>query len=325
MPLPTKSMMHIDQFSTQIAIGYFLEDHMHICDAVPSVPVDKQSDKYPVFDISDLLRNQMQKRVRGGKSAEGGYRLSDGQYYCEPYSLHIPVAYGDYDNADNPLDPDKDAIAFLVQQAKIQMNESFVEKFMGPSIWTTDYDGVASNPSTNEVLQFDAASTDIIASISTLNTAVESSTGFRPNIGIPGAKVWDAINQDSTVVGRFVYTQTGIVTEDMAAALFGYKKLRVARSVHETAVEGQTSSPNYISGVDMVAMYVNENPSPSGRLPSAAYQFVWRRGMKVPNDQGIYMGRWDQRDRSAIIHEVDVAFDMKVTAPALGWFLDDAV
>ncbi len=76
MPSPTKSMFHIDGPLSDIAIGYMQDQKEYIADKVfPVVPVDKQSDKYFIFDKGPWMRNSVQIRAPGDEYPEVGLRF----------------------------------------------------------------------------------------------------------------------------------------------------------------------------------------------------------------------------------------------------------
>lgn len=70
-----------------------------------------------------------------------------------------------------------------------------------------------------------------IANIKAGREAIRSTVGVYPTVAIFGPPAWTAFTENPTVLDRIKYTQTGIVTEQLAAALLEIPKVVVAKSV----------------------------------------------------------------------------------------------
>ena len=78
MPLPTASDVHVNAALSNISIAYMQEASGFVADKVfPIVPVQRQGDRYFVYNRGDLLRSEAQLRAPGTESAGGGFRLDN--------------------------------------------------------------------------------------------------------------------------------------------------------------------------------------------------------------------------------------------------------
>jgi hypothetical protein len=99
--------VHIDEVLTNISLGYpnngLVGDRLF-----PSVPVAKQSNKYPVFGREGWLPED-DVRAPGTEANEiPGLSLSLDTYFANEHSLQIAVTDEERENADSPLRPDAD-------------------------------------------------------------------------------------------------------------------------------------------------------------------------------------------------------------------------
>ena len=127
MPQPTRSDVHVDAILTNMSVAYMQESYAFIAaNAFPTVPVNKQSDKYFVYDQSSFFRDSAQPRADGTESAGSGYGLSTASYATQVYALHKDIGDQVRENSDSPLNPDMDATRFLSQQMLIRQERIYV-------------------------------------------------------------------------------------------------------------------------------------------------------------------------------------------------------
>ena len=104
MPNPTSFDVHVDAILTNMSVAYMQEADAFVASrAFPQVQVQKQSDRYFVYDQADFFRDQVQRRADGTQSAGTGYSLSTASYSAEVYALHKDIGDQTRANADDPL------------------------------------------------------------------------------------------------------------------------------------------------------------------------------------------------------------------------------
>lgn len=79
-----------------------------------------------------------------------------------------------------------------------------------------------------------------ITQITSYKEAVRTATGRYPNVALMSAVAWAAFQNNPEVQDRIKYTQTGVVTEELAARLLGFDKVVVGKSV-KSAEDGTFS------------------------------------------------------------------------------------
>ena len=136
MPQPTQNDVHVDAILTNMSIAFMQEsDNFVASRAFPSVPVQKQSDKFFTYTQADFFRDNVQPRADGTESAGSGYGLSTSSYSALVYALHKDIGDQVRANSDAPLSPDMDATRYLTQQMLIKQEIDWASSYFATSVW----------------------------------------------------------------------------------------------------------------------------------------------------------------------------------------------
>ena len=316
MPQPAIQDVHVDAALTQISTAYIQGDAKFIAAQVfPVVPVDKKSDKYHTFDKEDFLRDEAEERADSTESAGGGFRMSPDDYSARVYAFHKDVGDQLRANADAAADPDESATRFVTQKMLMKRETVWRDRYFVTGAWT--------NQSTPAVLWSVPATSTPIEDITAQIEAIESRTGFRPNIIVAGARTSRALKNHPDIVDRYKHTQAGIVTTQLMAQLFEVEAYLEMRAVTNTATEGAASEiPDYIGGKHLLIAY--RAPNPGLFEPSAGYTFAWN-GLLGSEAYGNRMSRFRMAHLKADRVEGEMAFDVKKVADDLAHFFLSAV
>lgn len=324
--MPTKSTAHIDKALTNMSVAYMQEPGAFIANKVfPKLPVKKQSDVYFVYNKGDFFRDEARVRGGGTESVGGDYRVSVADpYYCKVHAFHKDVNEQERANYDEPLQADTDATDFVTQKMLIKREVDWASKYFVTGVWGRELTGVDSTPTGNQTLKFDSGASDPIRVVSDEIVTMASKTGFKPNTLVLSPHVFYALKNHGDILDRIKYTEKGIVTADLLAALFEVERVLVPWGVVNDANQGATDSIDFIMGKHMLLMYVN--PRPGLKKPSAGYTFTWtgfegsgefgNRIVRLPMDQ---LGLGTERI------EGEIAFDHKVIAADVATFFKDIV
>lgn len=331
MPQPNSSQIHVNTPLSNISIAFLQTQTNFVASRVfPAVPVSKQSDRYYTYEKGDFNRDEMQLRAPATESAGSGYNIDNTPtYFCDVWSLHKDIPDQHRANADGPLNLDREATEFLTHKALIRKEKIFAANYLVTSVWGTDITGVAAAPGAGQVLQWnDDASTpleDIEAGIDT----ILGNTGFMPNTLVLGRTVWSQLKNHPDIVDRIKYGTTNkneaSVTLQAIANLIAEDvpnfRVFVMNSVENTAKEGQTAVHQFINGKS--ALLVHSAPNPGLMTPSAGYDFQWKGLMGGSSFTQMSKFRMDilKADRT----EIEMAFDLKLVAPELGYFFTTIV
>lgn len=324
--MPTKGQAHIDRALTNMSVAYMQEPGAFIASKVfPRIPVKKQSDVYFKYNKGDFFRDEARVRGGGTESAGGEYNIETADpYYCKVHAFHKDVNEQERANHDEPLNADQDATDFVTQKMLVRREVDWASKFFITGVWGCEVDGVDATPGSNQALKFDSDSSDPIRVVANSIVDMASQTGFKPNTLVLSPHVFYALKNHGDILDRIKYTQKGIVTADLLAALFEVDRVFVPWGVVNEVNQGATDDIDFIMGKHMLLMYVN--PRPGLKKPSAGYTFTWtgfegsgefgNRIVRIPMDT---LGIGTERI------EAEMAFDHKVIASDVGCFFKDIV
>ena len=137
MPNPCIGDVHIDSALTNVSVAWAQAATNYVAESfAPLIPVQKQTNKYFVYDIGDWMRADAEVRAPGTESAGGGYRISDDHYECSRWAIHQDIDDPTRANADPALNPDVDGTEYVTEQIVRAKEADFVTTFFGTSIWT---------------------------------------------------------------------------------------------------------------------------------------------------------------------------------------------
>jgi len=315
MSQPTVNDVHIDAILTNISVAYMQDQNAFVASKVfPTIQVEKQSDKYFVYTKGDWFRDEAQLRAPSTESAGSGYNLSTATYSADVYAFHKDIDDSVRANSDNPLNPDRDATAFVTQRMLLRQEIQWASEFFTTGVWATDL--------TPTNLWNDYTSSDPIGDVESAKATILTSTGYLPNTMVMGYDVFRQLRNHPDIVDRVKYTSAENVTEDILARFFGVERILVARGVKNTANEGIATSMTSIVGKNAALYYV---PAQAGVLtPAAGYQFAWR-GVSDGMGASIGISRFRMPMLRADRIEAQMAWDNKVIASDLGYFFSACV
>jgi len=133
-----------------------------------------------------------------------------------------------------------------------------------------------------------------------------------------GSYVWSALKNHPDVLDRIKYTQRGVVTTDLLAALLDLEAVEVTQAVTNSGPEGGAESLAYIGGKHALLCYAPAAPALDH--PSAGYGFLWTaRGPQPRTTRERIPGREGE------LITVEAWYDHVVTSSVLGAFFATAV
>ncbi len=275
MPQPTSGDVHVDTLLTQVSTAYMQAPEKFVADRVfPILPVTFKSDKIAKYDKQPWMRDQAKPRALSTESAGSGYTVTTQDYSCDVYALHIDIDDQVRANSQVPFSPDRDATAWLSNALRLQREIKFMTEYFATGKWGNEWAGVTSDAGTNEFIQWDQSTGSTpVQNVIEACTAVEKSTGLRPNVGVISREVFDQLKVHSDLRDYFKYTTSESIDRAMMARLFELDEVVVASAAYDSAAEGAAASMGFIAGKHMLLAY--RTPTPALLTPSAGYIPVW--------------------------------------------------
>ena len=319
MSQPTLSQVHVNRPLTNVSIAYIQALSAFIAGRVfPVVPVERQSDIYPVYTKNDWFRDEAKLRPAGGESVGSGYNIDNSNtYYAGVYAIHKDIADQIRANADAGINLDRDATELVTTRLLIRRERIFAQNYFTTGIWGTDRVG-----GTDFTVWSNYATSDPVTDIETGRTAILQATGYLPNTLVLGWNVFSKLKHHPDIVDRFKYVSSESITETMLGRLFEVERVIVAQAVYASNVEGETAAYAFTHGNHALLCYAAM--SPSLLRPSAGYTFAWT-GLNPAMRESVALTRFRMEHLRADRVEGEMAFDLKMVASDLGYFWSGAV
>lgn len=327
MPSPTTLDVHVDAVLTNISVAY-RQNNNFIADAVfPSIPTDKKTNKYYVYNKGDWFRDEAALRPPDTESVGSGYRVATDTYNCEVFAFHKDIDDQTRNNADSPIDMDRDAVEFVTGRLQLRKEIQWATDYFVTGVWGKEYTGVASAPSAGtSFLQWNDAASDPIVNVEEWKEYMLSTTGYIPNTLVIGYQVFRMLKQNAVIYNRIKYTNGDNITLDLLARLFEIDRILVASAIKNTGkrVPGATGNDTFgfVMGKSALMCYVA--PRPSLLTPTAGYRFEWTG---VSDGMGVTTGvsRIPVPLKRSERIEGQMSWDNKVVATDMGIFLNTVV
>ena len=325
MPLLTPSAVHIDQPLSNLTLAYVQEQSNFIADKVfPTVGVQRQSDKYYIYDRDNMNRTGDVKKLAPRTEVNRiGMAISDDSYFADVYGLGMDFDEQTLANEDAMLEIRAAGAQTLVNRLLIHREEQFAESFFADGIWGTD-----DTPSN---LWSDYTNSTPITDVTGARRTMQlKSGGFKPNTMVIGKEVRDVLINHPDILARLnggaTVTNTALITDAKLAEIFEVENFYVMEAVKNTAVEGLAESNSFIGGKNALLVHAPRN---AGLMtPASGLTFAWNNIPSV-NNLGITVESFSddalKRQQVAEHIQVKMAYDMKVVGADLGYFFNAVV
>lgn len=309
---PTAGDVHVNRPLTNFSQKWLQDQSMFVgLDVMPNNPVQNQSDLYYEFSRADFFRDEAEERADGTESAGSGFTLSTSPYTARVYAFHKDITDRQRANQDSPVRLERSASQFVMQKLMLLRERLMTAAYFGQSIWATD-----ANAS-----DWDGAG-DPILDIRTGKRIVHGLTGKRPNRLLIARDSYDALLDNAKVLDRIIGGATtqlpALVMRQRLAEILELESILVLDSVVNSAVRGAAESTDFLASDGALLYYAPRGVSLDE--PTAGMQFSWT-GFLGATEAGMRIKRFRMEQLEADRIEGQMAFDYKVTAPELGYFL----
>lgn len=325
MPLLTPSNVHIDQPLSNLTLAYVQEQTNFIADKVfPTVGVQKQSDKYYIYDRANMNRaGDVQKLAPRTEVNRIGMAISDDAYFADVFGLGMDFDEQTLANEDAVLDIRSAGATTLVNRLLIHREEQFAENFFANGIWGTS--------ETLSTKWSDYTNSTPIKNVTDARRSMQlKSGGFKPNTMVVGKEVRDVLINHPDILARLnggaTVTNTALITDAKLAEIFEVENFYVMEAVKNTGAEGLAESNAFIGGKHALLVHT---PRAAGLMtPAAGLTFAWNN-IPGANNLGITVESFSddalKRQQVAEHIQVKMSYEMKVVGADLGYFFNAAI
>jgi hypothetical protein len=295
--------IHIDVALTNVSVGY--QNNALVGDRLfPSVPVVKQSNKYYIFG-RETWSVHLDLRAPGTSANEiPGYQVSTDTYFANEHALQIPVTDEERQNADAPFDPDRDGAELVTE--KVLLGREVAIKTLVTTAGNYPAGGTVTKSGTaqwNDYVNSNPIG-DLRDGIRWINSQI-----FRnPNVAVIPYQVMSQLEDHPDFIERIKYSERGIMTAEIIAAVLGIETVIIPSSGQNTANPGQAVSLGYVWGKDVLLAYVP--PRAGLRIPAFGYEYTWN----YPGGQNQVVDRWRENPRKSDLIRMQRRYDLKLPA-----------
>lgn len=323
---------HYDQYLTNISVSY-QDNQQYIGETViPVVEVDKQSDKYMVFDYQDhMIADDDIRRAPGTVASEMRTGWSDDAFYCEGYAKRYALYDEEIANADQERIFNLKEMAAKQVKAKLLLNKELksAELLTNPLNFHENLRVKVGNHGDSgiDIVKWsDFENSNPIRDIFELREAAERLGAPNMNTLVLSKPVYNILRMHPKFKTRFAdFITPEFVSDEVIKDLLQVDNLIVANARKATSAQrrvGEGGFTNYIWGNNAVLMYLPDNP---GRdVPAAAYTFQWTN--PLANVVGAQKTReyYDEASKTLWI-ETEEWFAQKVVSKVSAAVLPDIV
>lgn len=334
MPMLTPSQVHLDQPLTNLTLAYLQDESNFIAGKVfPMVDVDKQSNKYYIYDRANFNRSGERKALAPRTRPERvGMSVSNSNYFADVYGLATDFDEQTLANEDAALDIRSAGASMLMHNMLIDREKDWVTNFFSTGVWTTEWDGDTNASATGtDVVHWDdyTNSTPIVDVTNARRTMQLASGGFKPNTMVVGKAVRDSLINNPDILARLnggsTISNTALVADSKLAEIFEVENFYCMEAVENTAAEGIAESNAFIGGKHAMLTYTPS--SASLMAPAAGLTFTWNSlpGTSFGVTVESYTGDFLRVEGIAEEIHVKQAYDMKVVGADLGFFFNGVI
>ena len=272
------------------------------------------------------FRNEAALRGAGTRARRAGFKVDLVSLSTEEYALAKEVTDEDRRFATvqgaPPLKPDQDAIEFTSDQIDLSKEMRVADEVKAAS-WA---DGNGAGGEDAAGLWAPPGDTNtFLVDIATGTKAIQSTTGLTPNTLVIDFATYTALKQCAAILDKIKYTQRGVLTAELLAALLDLDQVLIGKAIVNTAKEtkaGTEFTAKYIwevnAGKGMGFLFYRP-PAPGLKIPSSGYQ----ARVAYENGQARRTTTWREPAEHQDVYEVAEETDIVVTGADLGYVWKD--
>ena len=276
----------------------------------PLFMTGEQAANYYVFDAENVLG--VPTNIRRGPSAPYARtttKLSSDLYGTQEYGIEVPVDDKTRRKYAKAISADKAAVlrggATILINHELRVCSVVNGAGISHAAVTTQWDQPNSNPVTD---------------VNMAREFIHAQTGMDMNYMQVNRATYNVLKEHPVILDKIKYTQRGVVTVDILAAVFEVNQFKVAGSLQATNSEGQTLTPSAIWGDSTVLAVVN--PSDDMETPNFGRTFGW---IGETGPDGTLVESYRDDPVRSDVHRVRQDTAEKVVGPACAYRLDNCL
>lgn len=311
---------------------------------LPGVSVAYRNMKYigdrvfPILDGADpkakitkykrgaWFRDEAGIRAPGTEAQRGSYPASSDSIATKEYAFASPVTDEDRRFAKSQgalvLQPQQDAVELATDKIDLKKERRIASAITGGS-WV---DGNGAGGEDAEGLWSPSGATNtFLADIVTGRKAIRSACGRDPNVLLIDYATYMALKECSAILDKIKYTQRGVLTKELLAAILDLDEVLVGEAIYSDAEE--TASGDDFNAVDIWTVNAGKGMGFLYHRPPRVGLKVVSAGMQVriayENGLPRRITTWREASRHQDVYEVAEETDITVVSAYAGYLWKD--
>lgn len=277
----------------------------------PIKNVTEKTDQYFKYNEGQQFRVNDSIRAPKAPAAEIDLtELSTTSYTMRRHSVKIAVSEEEKKTSDPAVDPELDAVEeitmALLRERELEVARVFFTTTSFSANITTLSDGKWSQDTTT--------STPIDDSDTALQGILQR-TGQVANGLAMGRVTRDALKDNTDILDRVKWSERGIITDDILAAVMNIDKVHVGNTIHRTTDEGISATTNFM--FNSQAIFFFNNPKPKIKSANLGITFAGIFGGQKPE-----MKRYFDDSRDSTIIELDWMYSVDLVLSISGYMFN---
>jgi hypothetical protein len=321
----TPSAVHLDEVLTNLTLSYMSEQNFIADKIFPAVEVQKQSDKFYIFDPDEENR-EGDVQLLAPRTSPPKIEVSSAtsNYFAEVYGLAADFDQQTLANADDVLDLRMRKVKNVMNKMLMRKDRDFLNTFFTTGVWGSDLAG------TTDFTKWSDGAATPIDNVRAWKLAFQlRNYGIKPNKMLVPQETIDALMANTQILGRInggaTIANPALIDMTLLANIFGVEEVVVMDAVSNTAKEGATGTPAFMAGDSILLTY---SPADAGLdMPASGLNFAYNAIEGVSFGISVESFTDDALRRQGVAEEVQakMAYDMKVVGPSLGTFINDVL
>lgn len=324
----TPAAVHYDQYLTSFATNYYVEQNYLAGRLFPVIEVDKQSDKYYVFDAAEENREMDNLVTKWEPLSEPNmFELtqSDDSYFSEEYHAGFYIDTKTAANEDALLRTRERKARILMDNMLKKRDRDFISTYLTTGVWGSDLSG-----GTDFTKWSDTNSTPLDDVQKWKEDFSIRNYGLMPNKVVLSMDIKRHLLSNSQLLGRInggaTIASPAMVNDSIIASVFEVDEIIWADAVSNQAKHGEAE--NAARMVTNRALMVHSPMETGIDVASAGAIFAWNQipdfsyGISAQTIAGTEELRWKGIAEKT---KMNMCYDMKVTGTSLGTYIDTLV
>ena len=319
--------VHVDEYLTNFAINYATTQNYLADKVFPVINVEKQSDKYYVFDaenenreFTDLVKKAAPRQLPNMFEIT----QSNDSYFAEHYDAGFDIDTFTAANEDMALRTRERKAKLLMDNLLKYRDRDFISTFMTTGVWGSDLAGT-----TDFTKWSDSASTPLNDVQAWKEAFAIRNYGDQINTVVLTMDIKRYLLQNTQILGRInggaTVASPALINDSMIAALFEVDRIIWADAVSNKKEYGETAAPARMLSNQMLLCYTAPDAGMDTKTAGQTFAYnavpgyTW--GITMESFTGDYLREINIAER---VHG-KMAYDMKVTGASLGTYVSSVI